>query len=173
MAAIGPQPRRSARTGCGFVRPPGNVPEAITLRTVVRTGRAACRWKRHDGPFSGAAAAPLDRPRTLNNRHRKVQRRQPAVEGGQTPLPSRPGRPARTPLRARLLAGPHLKSGSVDERLRDATPRLPSARGNRIPRAVRGRKGPAASVLGSFSSAFNAGAIGAALMHRIPSEVSG
>ncbi|KAL6000598.1 hypothetical protein ACLOJK_024297 [Asimina triloba] len=55
-----PREVRTAQAGCrtpqlgpGSDERPGRLPMAITSRTVVLTGRAACRSKRHDGTFIG------------------------------------------------------------------------------------------------------------------------
>ncbi|KAL5978083.1 hypothetical protein ACLOJK_037106, partial [Asimina triloba] len=55
--------RRMRQLGPGRDEVPGQLPAHVTSRTVVRTGRAACRWKRRVGTYvvgscSAAGAGP-------------------------------------------------------------------------------------------------------------------
>ncbi|KAL5978081.1 hypothetical protein ACLOJK_037104 [Asimina triloba] len=60
--------RRMRQLGPGRDEVPGQLPAHLTSRTVVRTGRAACRWKRRVGTYvvgSRPAAGPARRARIL------------------------------------------------------------------------------------------------------------
>ncbi|KAL5978073.1 hypothetical protein ACLOJK_037096 [Asimina triloba] len=70
--------RRMRQLGPGCDEGPGQLPAPVTLHTVVRTGRAACRWKRRDGTYvvgSCSAAGPARRARILPSGGPTAQRR--------------------------------------------------------------------------------------------------
>ncbi|KAL5978063.1 hypothetical protein ACLOJK_037086 [Asimina triloba] len=59
-----------AQLGPGTDEGPGQLLAPVTSRTVVRTGRAACRWKRRDWTFvrgSSFAAGAARRARRLSS----------------------------------------------------------------------------------------------------------
>ncbi|KAL6000599.1 hypothetical protein ACLOJK_024298 [Asimina triloba] len=57
---------------------PGRLPAAVTLHTVVHTGRRACHWKRHDETFvkgSSCVTGAARRARRLPSGGPTAQRR--------------------------------------------------------------------------------------------------